>query len=97
MIHGTTAYDSDASEHERDEITCANQVQRNNVLRNTIFFGLQGCKESSAAIKLHSSALGNSCMKTAKSGEKNFTMHCSTWVKSLRSTTEWTDDKVPWP
>ena len=83
MIPGTFGYVSDDGEHEPEQVTLAEQVQRNNVLRNTIFYGSQGRKESSAAIKLHSSAQGRACQKTANSGGKNFTIRCATWVKSL--------------
>ena len=95
MIPGTQAYVSDGEGHEKAAISRADQVQRNNALRNTIWFGVQGRKDSSAAIKLHSSIQGNQCMKTGNSGGKNFTMRCATWVKRDRE--DETDDRVPWP
>ena len=70
MIPRAHAYESDGADHEPAEVTHADQVQRNNTLRNTISFGLEGRKDSSAAIKLHSSLQGNQCMKTANSGGK---------------------------
>ena len=85
MIPGTQAYSSDGEEYEPAEVSRAEQFQRNNVLTNTSFFGIKGRKDSSAAIKLHSSIQGHQCMKTANSGGKNYTMRCVTWMRALRN------------
>ena len=97
MIPGARDHDSDGSDHEPAGVTRADQVRRNDALRDAICFGLEGRKESSAAKKLNSLLQGNQCMKIGNSCGENYTMRCATCVKSLRLNDDWTNDKVPWP
>ena len=82
---GTAAYSTDGEDHPEYAVSRAEQVQRNMVLKNTEWFGSNARKDACAATKLHSSMQGHQCLKTKKSGGRNFTMRCASFVNHIKN------------
>ena len=91
----TAAYSTDGEDNPEDAVLCAEQFQRNMVLRNTEWFDSNVHKYSCAATKLYSLMQGHQCLKTNKSGGRNFMMRCASFVNSIKTVV--IKGLNPWP